>query len=146
MMQEVTDVVTVINSLRDDEEGFDRYYGTVLSGVHWFRTTKTSIGSSGNGGRSGSAGELMAADVVYVRVPVEAVEAAGKELVWKGEYTDPETQFTLHPGDLIVLGSVEVAEDLVPADLMKGPDAVTVLSVTDSSRARHAPHYKVVGS
>lgn len=139
--------VTVVNSFPDSETGYDTYHATVIHGVHWFRRTKTTVGTSGNGGRSGSAGELLAADEVTVRIPVESIAAVGKTMVEKErDYTDPSTQFQLGPGDLLILGAVTVAADARPADLLRGPDAVTVLAVTDSSRAPRAPHYKVVCS
>ena len=59
---------------------------------------------------------------------------------------DPNYLFTLKNGDIIVRGAVD-EQGLRPADLKKKyPEIVTILGVTDNTRAPHSKHWKVVGA
>lgn len=127
--------ITLYNAIFDAEADRDRYIRTVINGVHWFCEVVTTVDASG----------LRAADRYIVRIPVEA-DASGKQYADPISYAvDQEDRFTLRPGDIIVRG-IAAEEDPRPTDLQRAyDDCITILSITDSTHAPNAPHWKVVG-
>lgn len=129
------DIITVFNARLLKGEGYDEYIPTVISGVSWYSRTITSVDQDG----------LRAANSITIRIPAEA-DTAGKEWIDPISYAaaDPETVWTLKPGDIIVKGTAEGGQR--PAELkQKYSDLCTVLSVTDNRRAPNAKHWKVTG-
>lgn len=129
--------ITVFNAKYDADFDHDVYIGTIISGASWFETLKSNVDSNG----------LSSAKVVTVRIPVNA-NFSGKSFVDFIAYkeADPSSAFTLHEGDIIVKGGVYM-ENAKPAVLQSMfPDMFTIVSVTDSTHAPNAPHWKVVGA
>lgn len=136
-MRLCNDTITVYNAKYNRAVDADGYYRTVITGVRWFGTVKSTVGNDG----------LKAANQIVVRIPLDA-NTQGKT------YVDPVTfaaakkvaaLFTLNEGDVIVRGIG--APGLRPATIHKAyPETITILAVTDSSKAPNAPHRKVVGA
>ena len=136
-MKLADETVTVYNAVNDPETDSTRYERTVITGVHWFSTAKSTVDSSG----------LKAANQVTVRIPTDA-DFGGKSYAPPHEFAaNPDAFFTLNDGDFIVRGEAP-EENPRPAQLHKayGDRVMTILAVTDSSRAPHAPHWKAVGA
>lgn len=135
-MRLCNDTITLFNARFDAENDCDTYIPTVISGVSWYDEIASNVDSSG----------LKAADKYIIRIP-ENADFNGKTYVEPVVYAsnDPDKTFTLKSGDIIVKGTVSVA-DPRPATLQKAfSEVATVLAVTDNRRAPHAPHWKVVG-
>lgn len=131
------DVITVFNAKLNPDTGSDDYLATVISGVSWFCEIVSNVDSSG----------LKSANKFTIRIP-ETADFSGKAYTAPREYAgaaDVGRLFTLQNGDIIVRGAVEDPAAR-PAVLHKQYEAFTVLGVTDSRRARNAPHWKVVGA
>lgn len=130
------ETITLYNARYDAENDYDVYEKTVISGVHWFSETVSAVESSG----------LKAANKVTIRIPITA-DFAGKSYVDRISYgNNPDTTFTLAPGDIIVRGSASENHPL-PKDLkMSHAEFITILGVTDMTSAPNAPHWKVVGT
>lgn len=130
-----TRTVTLVNARYDKQADKTVYVNTVLRGVSWFCSIKSSVDSKG----------LNAANSFVVRIPVDVV-ADGKVYADPQSYTsavDVSRLFTLNEGDFLVPG--EIRSDLTPAAIHKIHEAFTILGVTDNRRAPNAPHWKVVG-
>lgn len=128
--------VTLINARFDKQADKTIYAATVLRGVSWFDTIKSSVDSKG----------LNAANSAVIRIP-EGVDAGGKAWVDPMGYTaagDVSGMWTLNEGDILVPG--EYSGDLTPTAIHKIHGACTILGVTDNRRAPNAPHWKVVGA
>lgn len=135
-MKECHETITVFNARLDDDNGYDIYVPTVISGVSWYCEIASSVDHSG----------LKAANKFTLRIPVDA-DFSGKSYVSPADYarSDPESCFTLNQGDIIVHG--EEREALSPAELKeKYGEVVKILGVTDSCRRPNAQHWKVVGT
>lgn len=135
-MKLCNETITVINSRFDPEQDCDTYSATVISGVSWFCEIASSVDGSG----------LKAADSYTVRIPENA--DCAKSYVDPLAYAsaNPESVFTLKNGDSIVHGTV-TGDNLRPSALRdQYSEVITILGVTDNRRARHAPHWKVVGA
>lgn len=131
------DTITVYNAKYDKSADADVYHRTIINGVRWFGTVKSTVDSSG----------LKAANQVTVRIPTEA-DTQGKAYADPAAYAsaaDVLDLFTLNEGDVIVRGVG--ANGLRPSAIRKVyPETMTILAVTDSSQAPNAPHRKVVGA
>lgn len=122
----------------DAATGYDVYVGTVITGVSWYSTVKTTVDSSGG---------LKAADMFTVRIPLDA-DFGGKSYVPPREYpaADPAAAFTLRSGDIIIKGAVTLNNPR-PADILaSSTEAFTIMGVTDNRRAPNAQHWKVTGA
>ena len=137
-MRLCNETITVFNSRLDEESGMDTYHHTVISGVSWYSDIAANV--EGDGG-------LKAANKFTIRIPVDA-DFSGKAYASPIAYAggDPNYLFTLKNGDIIVRGAVD-EQGLRPADLKKKyPEIVTILGVTDNTRAPRSKHWKVVGA
>ena len=128
--------VTLFNARYDAENDCDEYVGTVITGVSWFCEDITTVDASG----------LKAASKYRVRIPIDA-DFDGKVYTDPISFaTDAEGKFTLKAGDIIVKG---IASEVNPRpnELQKKyAECITILSITNSSHAPRAPHWKVVGA
>lgn len=130
------ETITVFNSRLNTETDNDDYIGTVITGVSWFCEIVSTVDEG-----------LKAANKFTIRIP-ENADFGGKAYASPLDYAraeDVSGLFTLKNGDIIVRGAVTVT-GLRPAALHKDYEAFTVLGVTDDRRARHEPHWKVVGA
>ena len=130
------ETITVFNSRLNAETGNDDYVGTVITGVSWYCEIVSTVDEG-----------LKAANKFTIRIPADA-DFGGKAYASPLDYANAEDVsglFTLKNGDIIVRGAV-TATGLRPATLHKNYEAFTVLGVTDNRRARHEPHWKVVGA
>ena len=131
------DKITVFNRRTDEENGWDEYIPTVIQGVSWYSTVRTTVGDKG----------LLSADTVIVRIPIDA-DFSGKEYAPPKAYEDSEDisgLFTLANGDIIVMG--EVDGSLSPTQIKEQyPDSCIIVGVTDNRRAPNAKHFKVVAT
>lgn len=128
--------VTLVNARYNKQADKTVYVNTVLRGVSWFSTMRSSVDSKG----------LNAANSFTVRIPADVI-ADGKVYTDPKSYTEAEDAsglFTLNEGDFLVPG--EIRSDLAPASIRKIHGAFTILGVTDNRHAPHAPHWKVVGA
>lgn len=128
--------ITVFNSRTDEENGYDVYYPTVITGVSWHCEIASTVDDG-----------LKAANKFTIRIPLDA-DFSGKAYVNPNAYAggDPNLIFTLKNGDIIIQGA-ETETGLKPADLrLRYGEVVTVLGVTDNRGNRHAQHWKVVGA
>ena len=132
------DTLTLFNRRLDPKSGYDEYHRTVISGISWYSTVKSTVTDKG----------LKSANLYTIRIPIDAV-FDGKSWIDPKGYTEAENVdglFTLNEGDLIVKGSVTL-DNATPAQIHKQfSEAFTVLSVTDNRRAPNAKHWKVVGA
>ncbi len=136
-MELCNDVVTLYNARYDREADKTVYVGTVLRGVHVFRTMKSSVSKDG----------LVSADTLTVRIPF-SVNASGKEYADPDGYASASNvsgMFTLNEGDYLIPDAVLITNPTV-ADLKKKHAAVTILGVTDNRSAPRGKHWKVVGA
>lgn len=130
------ETITVFNSRLNTETDSDDYIGTVITGVSWFCEIVSAVDKG-----------LKAANKFIIRIPIDAY-FGGKAYASPLDYAaaeDVRGLFTIKNGDIIVRGAV-TATGLRPAALHKNYEAFTVLGVTDNRRARHEPHWKVVGA
>jgi hypothetical protein len=136
-MQLCNETITVFNAKYDDATGYDVYIPTVISGVSWYFSAVTTVGSDG----------LQASDQYTVRIPADA-DFSGRSYVSPLEFAKAEDSgavFTLRAGDIIVHAAVSES-GLRPKDLQtRYPEMMTVLAITDNRRAPHGGHWKVVG-
>ena len=130
------ETITVFNSRLNTTTDNDDYIGTVITGVSWFCEIVSTVDEG-----------LKAANKFTIRIPTNA-NFGGKVYASPLDYAaaeDVSGLFTLKNGDIIVRGAV-TATGLRPAALHKNYEAFTILGVTDDRRARHEPHWKVVGA
>lgn len=128
-----TDTVTIFRKAYNPATGFDEYTKTVLAGVSWYSQLKTVQGNNG----------IAFAKLFKMRIPV----SVGKKFAFPLDFTDPETQYTIQPGDLVFKGTV--TEDLqagsaIGALQSKCPEHFTVLALHDN-RGKMLPHVYVEG-
>lgn len=131
------DTITVFNAKLNPDTGSDDYNATIITGVSWFCEIVSNVDNSG----------LKAANKFTIRIP-ETADFSSKAYAAPLEYAnaaDVSGLFTLRNGDIVVHGAV-AEPSLRPAALHKKYEAFTILGVTDSRRARNAPHWKVVGA
>lgn len=137
-MKLCTDSITLYNARLDKEKDCTVYERTVISGVSWYGTVKSTVDRNG----------LTSANQFTIRIPIDA-DFSGKAYAEPESYTaaeDVSGLFTLNEGDLIVKGAVADV-NITPAALRKAhPDTITILGVTDNRRAPHAKHWRVVGA
>ena len=157
-MKLCNETITVFNTRLDEESGMDTYHSTIISGVSWYSDIAASI--EGGGGLKAANKFIIRIllghidghsriefAVEHLRIPVNA-DFSGKAYADPIAYAggDPKNLFTLKNGDIIVRGAVD-GTGLRPADLKKMyPEIVTILGVTDSTKAPNAQHWKVVGA
>lgn len=138
-MRRCGDAVTLFNA-RATADGGRAWVSTVLRGVSWHYTDQVAVDAAKGG--------LVAAGRLVLRIPLE-VDAGGRTYADPAAYAagDAAGRWTLAGGDVIVRGEVPDREDgWTPAALRKAcPECATVLAVTDNTRARHAPHWRVTG-
>ena len=140
-MQQATETITIINRKYNQSTGLDDWNPTVVTGASWYSKLAASVTQAG----------LKTADTATVRIPVGA-DTQNKTYMTPAAYKAAESAsgaWTLARGDLIVRGTVTVAEgqSLTPADITTGyDDAYTIIGVTDNTRRPREPHWKVVGA
>lgn len=129
--------ITVYNRYTDPSTRYQVYLPTVISGIHWYGTNKTTPNNDG----------LISAKQYTLRIPIEAdfsgatyaPPKAYEKLASKNGY------FTLAEGDIIVKGE-HIVSNAKPAYLTQNfDDVITIISVTDNRTAPNAPHWRVVG-
>lgn len=120
--------ITVFNSTFDADTDQDTYTKTVIKGVSWREEVKINFDSPG----------IKAANVYIIRIPETAV--CEKDFVKPEYFTDPATQYTLKPGDIIVKGETTAQ---TPAEVA---EKVTISSVIDNRGGSKGKHIKVVGA
>jgi len=128
--------ITLYNARYNAADDRDDYIRTVINGVHWFCEVVSAVDASG----------LKAANKYRIRIPIEA-DTGGKKYVDPISFMEDATgKFTLKAGDIIVRG-VAAETNPRPKELQeKYADCITILGITDSTRAPNAPHWKVVGA
>lgn len=128
--------ITVFNAALDTEAGYDTYIPTVIRGVSWYSTVESTVTDAG----------LKAANKYVIRIPADA-DFSGKAYASPADFAAVQDRigiFTLAQGSLIVHG--EESSSLTPAQLQsKYGEVVTILGVTDNTRAPRGKHWKVVG-
>lgn len=132
-----TETITVFNAVLDQSTGFDRYVGTVISGVSWFRKTLVNVTDGG----------IVAGSQITIRIPEDA-DFSGRTYADPIAYlSDPDSHFTLKPGDIIVKGAVE-GDEWKPNTLQAAfADFCTIRGVNNSMRSGvKSPHWRVVGT
>lgn len=133
-MRLCNDTITVFNAKLDQSLDTTVYIPTVIKGVSWYGSMKSTVDASG----------LKAARQYTIRIPATA-DTGGRAYADPAQYKvsvgDTGALFTLNEGDLIVKGAVSV-ERLLPSQI-KDAGGVTILAVTDNRRAPNAPHWKV---
>lgn len=134
------EVITVVNQVRNGEDGFTDYRKTVIRGASWYGSLKATVDSSG----------LKAANQYIVRIPTDA-DFDGKAYLnpisyWNAE--DVSKLFTFANGDLIVHGEVTEADNEITPKLIHDnyAEVLTILTVNDNRKLRKEPHWKVVGA
>lgn len=137
-MKLCNDTITIFNRRLDDDEGYELYYPTVISGVSWYYSTASTVDNNG----------LHAADRFTIRIPIDA-DFSGKQYVDPiayGNAASVEGVFTIKNGDVIVKASIAAAP-MTPKEIFEAfHESCTVVGVTDNRRAPNAPHWRVVGS
>lgn len=134
MMKLCNETVTVYNARLDRERDSTVYVPTVIRGVSWYGSVKSTVDSGG----------LKAASQYTIRIPQDA-DTGGKGYTGAGEYkaaADVSGLFTLNEGDFIVKGAYTKTLTAPPKNCQ---EVVTILSITDNRRAPNAPHWKVTG-
>lgn len=133
-MKLANDTLTIIGSYLDTEEDTTAYTYTVIPGISWYSTIKTSVGDTG----------LKSGNLFTIRIPKESGDAVGT-YVDPGSYTGAAGTFTLRQGDVIVRGAVS---GMSPAQALKANpgSSFRIMGVTDNRRAPNAPHWKVTGA
>lgn len=138
-MKLCNDTLTLFNARLDKVRDCTVYEKTVITGISWYGTVKTTVGDTG----------LKSANEFIIRIPLDA-DFGGKEYCDGESYTkaeDVSAKFTLKQGDVIVKGIVPDSIT-TPAQATKAyPDtSFTIRGVTDNRRAPNAKHWKVVGA
>lgn len=133
------DTLTLFNARLDQTEDCTVYEKTVISGISWYGTVKTTVGDTG----------LKSANQFTIRIPTDA-DFGGKAYCDPASYTeagDVSGLFTLRQGDVIVKGSVPATITTPAQAHMAYPDtSFTIQGVTDNRRAPNAKHWRVVGA
>ncbi len=136
-MKQTNETVTVLNRRYNRDTGKDDWIPTVIHGVSWFWTTRAAVTQDG----------LKTADTAAVRIPAGA-DTGGRSYLQPEAYKAAENVsevFTLAHGDIIVRAAVTAA-GFTPAQLQaRYGDCITILGVTDNTRRKRAPHWKVTG-
>lgn len=133
------DTLTLFNARLDQTEDCTVYEKTVISGISWYGSVKTTVGDTG----------LKSANQFTIRIPLDA-DFGGKAYCDPKSYTeagDVSGLFTLKQGDVIVKGVVPDSITTPTAAHRAYPDtAFTIQGVTDNRRAPNAKHWRVVGA
>lgn len=135
------EVITIINQRYNQEEAFTEYTKTVVRGVSWYGSLKSTVDANG----------LKAANQYTVRIPISA-DFGGKTYYDPIAYkalVDASNAFTLANGDLVVHGEVSENDASITPKLIHDSyaEVLTILAVNDNRRKqRQAPHWKVVGA
>ena len=141
-MRLCTDTITVYNHQNDTATGDDVFNATTIRGVSWHFRDAANPQTKG----------LKDSDGCTVRIPITA--QSDKAYLPPAEYAgaDPESAYTLQPGDIIVRGEgpdsgSAAAYGVRPAEILAaGHEHFTVTGVTDNrGTGRQSPHWKVVG-
>lgn len=135
-MVSFTEKVTIYTPVYNEEMGFDDYWRTEIEGVSWQAQNRTV--ASGNG--------LQYARLFRVRVPAWA--KCDKRYKAFEEMNNPEKQYTLKPGCIVMLGSGPEAptNGAALAALAAGRgDTFRVLAIHDNRR-RCLPHLLIEGA
>lgn len=134
------EVITIINQRYNQAEAYTEYVKTVIRGVSWYGSLKSTVDSSG----------LKAANQYTVRIPLNA-DFDGKAyfdpIAYKG-LDDVSNAFTLANGDLVVHGEVSENDASITPKLIHDSyaEVLTILAVNDNRKLRKEPHWKVVGA
>lgn len=138
-MKLAQDVLTLFNTRFDKVNDCTAYEKTVISGISWYSTIKTTVADTG----------LKSANMFIIRIPTTA-DFSGKAYTDPISYTgagDVSNLFTLKQGDTIVKGAVpDTIQTPAQAHKAYPETAFTIMGVTDDRRAPNAPHWKVVGA
>lgn len=129
--------VTVYNARLDRELDATVYVPTIINGVSWYGSVKSTVDASG----------LKAANQYTVRIPLDA-DTEGKSYTDAREYKaadDVTGLFTLNEGDFIVKGAFSDTLT-VPPSKSTTSNFFTILAATDNRRAPKSPHWKVTGA
>lgn len=129
--------ITVYNARLDRELDATVYVPTIINGVSWYGSVKSTVDASG----------LKAANQYMVRIPLDA-DMGGKSYTDAREYKsadDVSGLFTLNEGDFIVKGAFPDVLTVPPSKSATG-DFFTILATTDNRRAPKSPHWKVIGA
>ncbi len=126
--------VTVLNRRYDPGVSADVYHCAVLRGASW----QTVV--------SGAAQERGVAAKSQVRVCIAEDARCGKEYVAAQDWNDPETQYTLRAGDVLLRGVLADAPQAgqSPEDFAGSYERCTVTGWRDN-RGKLAGHLAVEG-
>ena len=133
------DTLTLFNARLDQEHDCTVYEKTVINGISWYGSVKTTVGDTG----------LKSANQFTIRIPTDA-DFGGKAYCDAESYTragDVSGLFTLRQGDVMVKGTLPQSIT-TPAQALKAYPEVsfTIQGVTDNRRAPNAKHWRVVGA
>lgn len=135
-MKLCNETITVYNARLDRELDATVYVPTIINGVSWYGSVKSTVDASG----------LKAANQYTVRIPLDA-DMGGKSYTDAGAYKaadDVTGLFTLNEGDFIVKGAFSETLTLPPSKSVG--EFFTILAATDNRRAPKSPHWKVTGA
>lgn len=111
--------ITVFNSRYNEYTGFDDYFRTVIQNCSWYSHIKAVAGSMG----------LVYGKLFKVRI-LEGYSASDKQYTNPEGYTDPDTQYTLAVGAVILKG--------------EGPPAPTGAKEYAALTAEHEEAFKIL--
>lgn len=125
--------VTVLNRRYDPDAGADVYHAAVLRGASWQAEV------------AGRAENRGLAAKQQVRVCIAEDARCAKRYVPAGDWDNPQAQYTLRVGDVLVRGVLyEVPAGLAPEVFAAGYERCTVTGWRDN-RGRLAGHLVVEG-
>lgn len=131
--EDAAETITIFNRAYAENEGYDIYVPTVISGASWVALSSASVQKDG----------LKGACKYTVRIPEDA-DFSGKTYVEPHLYSGDGTTFTIAVGDIIVKGNE--SGSMRPAEVKeKYGSFITITSVSDFRKAPNARHWKVEG-
>ena len=85
--------ITIYNSRYNKETGFNDYFRTMVYNCSWYSRIKAAANSTG-----------MVYDRLFEVRMLEGYSASDKQYAAPEAYADPDTQYTLAPGTIILKG------------------------------------------
>lgn len=133
-MRLATETITLFHDRFDPDAGYNVWTPTVIRGVSFHGDTATTVTDTG----------LLAASKYVARIPATA-DTGGKEYAEPHVFEDPETQWTVANGDVLIKGE-ETGTGWNPDKLReKYGSIVTVVGVADNRNRPRGKHWKLTG-
>lgn len=125
--------ITIYNRVYDKEAKQDRWYRTIIRGVHVYVNHKTAVSDNG----------LNSAEVYKIRIPID-VGNVNAYLPPEEYVLDPERNWTIQNDDHVVIGECHTEIER-PADLKTVFKKHCKITSWSDNRFGTLPHWRIGG-